>query len=302
VLVQANQERTLRALRKLDFLMVLDIFPTATTEAADLVLPVAADLEAVDYRAYSSSRGGFVALREKVVEPPGKARSVFEIEYLLAERMGLNRDYPFRGAEEWLDFVLKPSGVTLEGLRQSSIVYASPPVDYRKYGKGGFSTSSGKIECYSPRFGRAGYPALPTFQDPAESPLTDPALAKRFSLIGTTKRPAGFVHTKLRNIPVLEKRHPDPHLMVHPADAEKRGIRQNDSVEVESARGSLQVKACITDEVGPGLVAVDFGWGNPSDKKANVNALTSDGVWDPVSGGYPNRLFLCEVRGLDSRS
>ena len=63
VLVQANQERTKQALGKLGFLIVLDIFPTATTEMADLVLPVAADLEAVDYRAYSSSRGGFLALR-----------------------------------------------------------------------------------------------------------------------------------------------------------------------------------------------------------------------------------------------
>ncbi len=44
------------------------------------------------------------------------------------------------------------------------------------------------------------------------------------------------------------------------------------------------------------MIAVDFGWGNPTDNKANVNLLTSDAVWDPVSGGYPNRLFLCEIR------
>jgi anaerobic selenocysteine-containing dehydrogenase len=298
VLVQANQERTLRALRKLDFLMVLDIFPTATTEAADLVLPAAADLEAVDYRAYAGSRGGFLALREKVVEPPGAARSVFEIEYELAGRMGMGQAYPFRCAEEWLDFVLKPSGVTLDDLRRSHIVYASPPVVYRKYEKEGFKTPSRKVECYSERFGRADYRPLPTFRDPAESPLTDPALSKGYSLLGTTKRPAGFVHTKLRNLPVLEKRHPDPLLMVHPSDAEKRGIRQADPVEVESPRGRIQVKARVTEEVGPGMVAVDFGWGNPSDKLPNVNALTSDEVWDPVSGGYPNRLFLCEIKGL----
>ncbi len=43
---------------------------------------------------------------------------------------------------------------------------------------------------------------------------------------------------------------------------------------------------------------VDFGWGNPTDNKPNINLLTSDAVWDPVSGGYPNRLFLCEARPM----
>jgi hypothetical protein len=45
-------------------------------------------------------------------------------------------------------------------------------------------------------------------------------------------------------------------------------------------------------------VAIDFGWGNPSDKKSSVNVPTSDEAWDPISGGYPNRLFQCEVKKL----
>jgi len=43
------------------------------------------------------------------------------------------------------------------------------------------------------------------------------------------------------------------------------------------------------------MVTIDFGWGNPTDNKASVNSLSPDDVWDPVSGGYPNRLFLCEI-------
>jgi anaerobic selenocysteine-containing dehydrogenase len=84
--------------------------------------------------------------------------------------------------------------------------------------------------------------------------------------------------------------------MMHPVDAESRGIKQGDPVEVKSPRGKIEVKARVTEDIGPGMVAVDFGWGNPTDKKANINLLSSDEVWDPVSGGYPNRLFLCEAR------
>jgi anaerobic selenocysteine-containing dehydrogenase len=58
----------------------------------------------------------------------------------------------------------------------------------------------------------------------------------------------------------------------------------------------ISVKAKITENVPPGLVAIDFGWGNPSDKGPGLNTLTADDVWDPISGGYPNRLFVCEAR------
>ncbi len=299
VLVQGNQERTGEALKKLDFLMVMDVFPTATSEIADLVLPVAADLEAVDYRAYSSSRGGFVAFREKVAEPAGEARSVFEIEYELARKMGMAETYPFTNAEEWIDFVLKPAGITVADLRNNRIIYASPPVVFRKYEKEGFRTPSGKVECFSERFRKAGYPPLPVFEQPKESPVTDPDVAAVYPLKGTTRKPAEFVHTKLRNLAVVNSRYPDPCIMIHPVDAASRGIRSDDAVEVQSPRGKVRVKARITEDIRPGMIAVDFGWGNPTDNKPGINLLTSDAVWDPVSGGYPNRLFLCQVKRID---
>ena len=300
VLIQANQERTKRALENLEFLMASDIFPTATTELADLVLPAASDFERVDYRAYSSSRGGFFALREKVVEPVGESRSVFEIEYELARRMGIEESYPFRNAEEWINFVLGPSHVTLDDLRNKQIVYTSPPVVYKKYKSEGFKTPSRKVECYSERFKSFNYGPLPVFQYPKESHWTNPEWSKEYGLIGTTRKPAEFVHTKHRNLPAVSKAYPGPLVWVHPRDADDRGLKQNDLVEVKSPRGRIQVKTKITEDVGPGLVAIDFGWGNPSDMKANVNELTSDEVWDPVSGGYPNRLFLCEVESLSN--
>ena len=298
VLIQANQQRTKKALGNLEFLMVSDIFPTATTEIADLVLPAASDFERVDYRAYSSSRGGFLALREKVIEPVGESRSVFQTEYELAKRMGIEQSYPFRNAEEWIHFVLEPSHVTLDDLRNNQIVYASPPVVYRKYKEEGFKRESRKVECFSGRFKRSHCQPLPVFQYPEESHRTNPDGSKGYPLSGTTRRPAEFVHTKFRNLPALGNRYPDPLVMVHPDDAGERGIRQNDWVEVKSPRGKIEAKARITEDLKPGLVAIDFGWGNPTDRKASMNALTSDEVWDPVSGGYPNRLFVCEIKEL----
>jgi hypothetical protein len=45
-------------------------------------------------------------------------------------------------------------------------------------------------------------------------------------------------------------------------------------------------------------MAIDFGGGDPSDEKSIVNGLTSDEVWDPISGRYHNGLFQCEAKKL----
>jgi anaerobic selenocysteine-containing dehydrogenase len=296
VLVQANQERTKKALQNLEFLMVFDIFPTATTEIADLVLPSATDFERVDYRAYSSSQGGYLALRDKLVEPAGQSRSVFEVEYELAKKMGMEAGYPFRNTEEWINFVLEPSHVTLDDLRKNQIVYVSPPVVYEKYKTEGFGTPSQKVECYSERFKQFNYSPLPHFEYPKESHRTNPEWSTEYPLRGTTRRPGEFVHTRFRNLHPMEKLYPVPLAFIHPIDADDRQIGEGDVVEIKSPRGMIRVEAKISENVGPGLVAIDFGWGNPSDKKSGLNTLTADEVWDPISGGYPNRLFVCEAK------
>jgi len=52
------------------------------------------------------------------------------------------------------------------------------------------------------------------------------------------------------------------------------------------------------EDNGPGLVIIDFGWGNPWDKGANINILTPDDVRDPETCSTSNRRFLCEVKKI----
>ncbi len=295
VLVQANQARTRQALEKLDFLMVCDIFPTATSEIADLVLPITSDFESYGYRAYSSIEGGILAMARPVAPPVGESRPVFEVEYTLAERMGLHDSYPFHDTRSWIDFMLKPAGIGLDRLEAEQIVRATPPVEYRKYEREGFSTPSGKVDFYAEGFERLGAGPLPVFTEPAGEPLDRERLLG-FPLLGTTKRPTQFVHTKLKNTEVLSRIYPEPLVYIHPDDASSRSIGEGDEVEVTSRQGKVSLKARVTGDAKPGVVWVDFGWGNPTDNKASINALVNDRFLDPVSGGTPNRLFPCEVK------
>ncbi|MFZ5813351.1 MAG: molybdopterin-containing oxidoreductase family protein [Thermodesulfobacteriota bacterium] len=297
VLVQANERRTRMALGRLDFLMVTEIFPTATTQLADLVLPMASGFESYGYRAYSSVEGGFFALARPVAEPAGESRPVFEVEYELAKRMGLHTNYPFRGARSWVDYMVRAHDVSVEDLEERQIVYALPGVRYRKYLERPLATPSGKIEFFSSWFAGGGARPLPTYDEPAGEPLPPEVLAAGgFPLRGTSRRPSRFVHTKFKNLPVLADAYPEPLVSLHPDDAVARDLRDGDTVVVTSPQGAVTVRAKITDNTAPGLVWIDFGWGNPSDGKANINLLTNDGCLDPVSGGTPNRLFPCELK------
>jgi len=156
--------------------------------------------------------------------------------------------------------------------------------------KNGFNTPSRKVEFYSEYLKKFGNEPLPTFRSPRTKPLN------RYPLIGTTRRPGIYVHTRFRNLPMLKKRQPDPFVRLHPRDAKPRGIEEGDWTVVESPQGSIRMKARVTTELQPGLVIIDFGWGNSWDEAANVNVITSDDERDPISSTTPNRRFLCQVK------
>jgi len=67
-------------------------------------------------------------------------------------------------------------------------------------------------------------------------------------------------------------------LKVHPEDAIKYGIRQNQQITLNSRRGTTRGKALITDRVSPGLVFANFHF--PGEQ--NTNNLTIAAL-DPVA-------------------
>ena len=292
LLINANEKRVREALEQIDFLVVSDIFLSATARLADVVLPDTSNFERFGCEIYASAQGGFVALRNKVVEPIGESRPAFDVEYDLAKRMGLAQHFPWKNSEEWVDYRLKQVGVTLEDLKKKSIIFTTPPIEYRKYLKDGFSTPSRKVELYSQRLKDNGYEPLPVYV----APVVSPGQGDKYPMVGTTRRPQMYVHTRYRNLPMLHKLQPDPLVWMYPDDAQLRGISDGDETIVASHEGSIKVAARITNEIQPGVVVIDFGWGNPGDGGANVNILTSDDARDPVCAATANRRFLCQVR------
>ena len=138
---------------------------------------------------------------------------------------------------------------------------------------------------------RHGYEPLPTFHEPAESPVSRPDLADSYPLILLTgTRKIALYHSEYRQLPSLSKMEPEPLIEINRQTANNLGIADGDLVEVESLRGSIKLKAELTDDIHPVVVSMQHGW-----SQANANYLTDDKALDPVSGHAGFKSVMCRV-------
>jgi anaerobic selenocysteine-containing dehydrogenase len=299
----ANTNRVRRALDRLDFIVVMDIFMSKTAEMADLVLPDTSFLERYDYRTYPSAKGVVVALRQPAVEPIHESRSFYEVELALARRMGYWDTYPWHSVEEFFAYALSPVELDLPSLLANPVQVVARHA-YRKHEKGwmrldgqpGFNTPSGKVELYSSVYAKLGYDPLPTYVEPAEAGANSP-IARVYPLVGVNRRSVTYVHFKYRNNPYLRDLEPEPFVRLNPKDASARGIASGDCAVISSPRGEIRMKALVTERTQPGIAWIDGGWGNAWDKSdANLNVLVDDVQRDPISQSAAISSFRCQVR------
>jgi anaerobic selenocysteine-containing dehydrogenase len=298
LVTRSDPLKTAQALKKIDFIVAVDLFMTPTVQMADIVLPSASWLETDDVTDFLTT--WCVLLRQKVATI-GECRDDKQMMIDLAHRMGMENDFPWKNVREYCDWVLKDSGITFDELKKSGILKGE--MRYRKYEKEGFTTPSGKFELRCSTLESMGYDPLPYFVEPPESPFSTPELLMTFPLIITTGgRVQAFFHSEGRQIKSLRKLHPDPLVQIHPDTARALGIEEGHWVWIESLRGRTKQKAQLTEGIHPGVVHAQHGWWfpekNPPEygyKESNVNFLTGGMPYDPHTGSESWRSFLCRV-------
>jgi cysteine desulfurase NifS len=295
-------------LAKLDFLVCIDRQFTADAAYADVVLPATTMFEIQSYMVY----GPIFRLREKVIDPVGLARNDYLIMAELAERLGYGHLYP-QSEGDLIRHALEGSGYTLEAVREAGgwIKLETPVMEYKKWekgslrpdGKSGFATPSGKFEIWSTVLDEYGYEPLPKYTEVKEGPLADPKLAERFPLVfNSGARPQTDFRSQHHGIEGLVKDNPEPRIEINPEDAEPRGIRTGDLVEVRTLRGAVLFRARVTPDIVAGAVECNQGGGTPVGPKAwqewNVNDLTDLDNYDEISGFPVYKALLCQVKKI----
>ena len=300
-----NPELWKRSFEALDFLLVIDRFITNEAFYADVILPATTMFEITSYKRYPDH----LAFREQIIPPVGEARNDYLILAELAKALGYGDRYP-QSEKEMLEFVFKKGPFSLEQLRSKpeGISLSSAPMIYEKYkvgllrkdGNPGFETASGKLEISSQLLKKYGYDPLPVYQEPFEGPIGSPDLAKDLPLVLTTgTRIQSAFRSQHLNIPGLLKLQEKPNILIHPEDAEKRGIQDGDKVWVKTKRGRIPFYAKVTERIVKGVIEANMGGGGPLQpkewKEANVNQLTDPENRDPISGFPVFKALLCEV-------
>lgn len=292
-----NAVRVREALTKLDFLAVAELFMTQTARLADIVLPAASHYEKTGLLAanmFGESKD-YVLIKRKAVEVEGPWPD-WKILHELSSRMGIEQGFPWESVEEAIDYQLSPGGLTVEQLsaHPEGIRFRDREV-YRKYEEGGFRTPSGKVEFMSETLRDLGYEPVLSWEEPNESPVSQPDTARDFPLIGCSAgKSVNYMHTQFRHIPVLRDREPEPWVRIHPSDAEQRGIDDGSWVRIRSPRGCARLKAIVTGSVMRGVVSISGCWGETF-PEANMNPLIDDRARDPVTASTGSRSFLCEI-------
>jgi anaerobic selenocysteine-containing dehydrogenase len=285
-----------RALMKLEFMVVCELFMTPTAALADIVLPAAMDAE---HNTVGYWPGWYGELRAypKLVEPPGEAWSNEKIINELAKKLGLGK-YFWEDAEEALDEMLKPSKITFEEFKERRVLKGK--AEYKTAEQGAIGTPSKKVEIYSKRLEEMGYDPIPYWKEVTKGILDT---SDEYPLLLTNAKEEAYVGTGYKNVAMLRKITPDPIVELHPATARECGLKEGEWIFIETRKGRITQKLVLNPSLDPRVVFVAFGWWFPEEPsdlsqwdKSNLNILTESGPpYDMVTGGVQIKGLPCRV-------
>lgn len=251
-----NTNKVIKAMESLDLLVVQELFLTETAKYATVVLPGASFLEKSGTYTNGERR---VQKVQKVVEPLPGTKSDGQIIVDIMNVMGYPQpDYdPSTMLEEISGIVPFFKGIRWENLGDNGKQW---PVN-----ADGEDTQILHAETFKRGKGKFHY-----FDFEESKELLDHA--EQFPYILTTNRElehynAGTMTRRTANAVLLQ----EDFLMIHPEDAKRHFINDGEWVCVESARGKVDVKARITDEVRPGVLSSTFHFPGMM-----LNVVTSD--------------------------
>jgi anaerobic selenocysteine-containing dehydrogenase len=295
--VAPDRNAVLRGLAREDlFTVVLEHFQTDTADWADIVLPATTQLEHWDV--HLSYGHHYVTLNKPAIAPLGEAKPNSEIFRLLAARMRLTepslQDDDLTIIQQALSSTSeKLRGVALEQLLERGWMRLNVPTPYLPFANGEFLTPSGKCELYSARLKERGLDPVPTYIPPYESPERDPALVARYPLTLISSPAHQFLNSTFVNIDSLRRAAKEPQCVIHPADAERRGIGAGARVVVHNDRGAFTAVARVENSLREGVVwAPSIWWGKLAPDGANANQTTSQRETDIGRGPvfYDNQV------------
>lgn len=299
-------------LPNLDFTVVVDTELTDTARYADIVLPAAFWFEVNDLRV--SYNNPYMLFQEKVIEPLYESKPDAEIIAMIGRKMGLEEFFPESTKDtDWIKVLLDSDGfkqmnVTYERLKEEKVIRVEGSAE-KPYirGENYFFTASGRAQLYSenplPRVdygqdlsGIIEKERLPYFRPPGEAWSENP-LFEKYPLVFIQEHSRFRSHSQWFNTPVLREIDTEPLAKISREDAEARGIKNGDIVEVLNDRGRVVLKAEVNDAINAGVLSIAKGWQREQFIEGCFQELTNTTI-DPMNVNFAYFDCLVDVRKI----
>jgi anaerobic selenocysteine-containing dehydrogenase len=283
--IAPNQNLVVEGLKREDLLtVVVDHFVTDTARYADYVFPATTQMEHLDL--LPSWGHNYLSLNTPALKPAGEARPNSEFFRRLASRLGFKEKYLYDSDEEVIRTALRSShpylkGITYERLIAEGWAPLNLPDPWIPFANGNFPTPSKKCEFYSERLLAKGMDPLPK-----HVPVGGAERGSAYPLtLLTPKHTRNFLNSSHAGVPASVRDEGEPQVQIHTGDAAERGIRDGEMVRVFNGRGSVKIRASVTNRTRPTVVSMPQGWWASRMGGSSANALTPDGLSDLGGGG-----------------
>ena len=235
----------------------------------------------------ASFKEAFVSLRQPVVEEPSHQKPNWWIAKKLGEKLGLQKYFPWKDIEEYLDTRLKAAGLSLEQLKKEGVVKAPKgPIYFEEGVAPVFWTPSGKIEFYSLQLKEKGFDPVPKYTEHEQPP------AGYFRLL--YGRAPVHTFSKTQSNPLLSDMMDENSVWINNDIAKRYGLKSGDYIKLKNQDGVVtnKVKVKATERIRPDAVYMVHGFGQRSKmlkstymKGASDSRLTTKYITDPLMGG-----------------
>ena len=274
-----NAAHVAEALKKLDFLAVIEIFPTETAELAHVVLPAASFAEKRGTKTATDRRVQWLG---RAVEPVGEAMADWKIICRIASRMGFEKQFTYPH-EEAIFYEIRAMTPSYAGLSPERLQNKPGGIPWPCLA----TNDPGTPILYTQSFNRPGGKGrmMPVeYIPPAE------ATSEEYPLVLTSGRVvlhynAGAMTRRTKS---LQEREPELFVQVNPQTAESYGVGEQAEALVQTRRGEAKAKVRITRRIPPGVLFMPFHF-------PEMNLLTNDAL-DPTAKIPEYKVAACRIR------
>lgn len=279
-----DQRRMVEALEKVDLLVTIDPYMTATAQLSDYILPPLMQLERADIPlnipGFPLFPDAWAQYASPVLKPPAGSELIDDwyFYWSIARRLGIAIDFQGKGlldkdrapsSDDLIDIMLAGSRITLQELKQypSGKVYDLPEcrvLPRRTAADDRFDVMPSDVA-----------EELRDFRSRDIEPGNIRSNGERFTHLLSSRRSRDVMNSIGTQLRTVLARMPANPAYLNPRDLAVMGMEPGDHVEIESDFGRIEASVQSDDGVRPGVISMSHGWGSLPDRDGHAGSCVN---------------------------